>query len=381
MKTHTDGVYTRKGRQGFFISWIDASGRRRQRKTDAHTLTQARNALAGERLRVEQAKMLGFNPPGSETFAEVSARYLKHQSARLSRKAYERTKGAVEGSLAAAFAGKIAAIRKSDVQSYVTRRLGEVAPGSVIRELGILKHLLNFAVEHEIIPTNPAQSVKPPKAPAGRVRYLQPTELKALLELCPPWLQPIVALAATTGMRRGEILGLRWLDVDLANSTIWLPQTKNGEGRCVYLNQTAIAALASIAPHGGPSNAPVFTFNCDYVGRVFRQACEDAKIEDFRFHDLRHTAASWLRMTGADIHSVATLLGHKDLRMTARYSHLSPAFLGEAVGKLDAAYDNLRCHSVTSPKLLEADSDVTVEKKSTANGTRTRSLRLERAAC
>jgi integrase len=381
MKTHTDGVYTRKGRSGFFISWIDASGKRRQRKVNAATLTQARNALAGERLRVEQARMLGFNPPGEETFSDVSARYLTHQKARLSLKAYDRTRGVVEGSLSTAFAGKLATIRRMDVQAYVTRRLGEVSPGSVIRELGILKHLLNFAVEHEIIPTNPAQSVKPPKAPAGRVRYLQPPELKALLELCPAWLQPIVALAATTGMRRGEILGLRWLDVDLANSTIWLRQTKNGEGRVVYLNETAKAALESLEHHSGPSIAPVFTFNADYVGRVFREACEDAKIEDFRFHDLRHTAASWLRMTGADIHSVATLLGHKDLRMTARYSHLSPAFLGEAVGKLDAAYDNLRCHSVTSPKLLEGDSPVTIEKKSTANGTRTRSLRLERAAC
>jgi integrase len=376
-----DGVYTRKGRKGFFISWKDASGKRKHRKTDARYIEQARSALAAERVRVEQAKVLGFNPPGEETLGDVSARYLKHQKARLSLKAYDRTRGVVEGSLSAAFAGKLATIRKSDVQAYVTRRLGEVSAGSVIRELGILKHLLTFAVEHEIIPANPAQSVKPPKAPAGRVRYLQPPELKALLELCPAWLQPIVALAATTGMRRGEILGLRWLDVDLANSTIWLRQTKNGEGRIVYLNETAKAALESIAPSSGPSIAPVFTFNGDYVGRVFREACEDAKIEDFRFHDLRHTAASWLRMTGADIHSVATLLGHKDLRMTQRYSHLSPAFLGEAVGKLDAVFGNLRCQDVANQKLLAEATPASVEKRSTANGTRTRSLRLERAAC
>src|SRR6185503_15627603 len=97
-----------------------------------------------------------------------------------------------------------------------------------IRELGILKHLFRFAVELEIVPANPAATVKPPKAPAGRVRYLQPPELKALLEACPEWLQPVVALAATTGMRRGEILSLRWLHVDLDNSRLWLPQTKNG---------------------------------------------------------------------------------------------------------------------------------------------------------
>ena len=181
-------------------------------------------------------------------------------------------------------------------------------------------------------------------------------------------------------MRRGEILGLRWLDVDLANSTIWLRQTKNGEGRVVYLNATAKAALES-APEGGPSIAPVFSLNADYVGQTFRAACEDAGIEDFRFHDLRHTAASWLRMSGADIHTVALVLGHKDLRMTQRYSHLSPAFLGEAVGKLDGVYGNPRCQDVASQKLLAEATPVNSAKKSTANGTRTRTLRLERAAC
>src|SRR5215813_6376586 len=146
MKTDSDGVYQRQGRKGFFISWKDAGGKRRHRKTDAHTLQQARNALAAERLRVEQARTLGYNPPGSETFAALSTRYLRHQKARLSRKAYERSRGIIETQLKSAFSGKVAAIRRSDVQSYVTRRLGEVSHGSVIRELGVLKHLLNFAV-------------------------------------------------------------------------------------------------------------------------------------------------------------------------------------------------------------------------------------------
>jgi len=376
-----DGVYTRKDRPGYWISWIDFSGKRRQRKTDACTLKQARNALAAERLRVEQSKTLGYNPPGEETFLDVSVRYLKHQAARLSTKGFDRTRGVVEGQLNPAFAGKIAAIRRMDVQAFVTHRLGEVSAGSAIRELGILKHLLNYAVECEVIPANPAANVRPPKAPAGRVRYLQPPELKHLLELCPAWLQPVVALAATTGMRRGEILGLRWLDVDLANSTIWLPQTKNGEGRRVYLNATAKAALESIHPQTVPTNGMVFNLNGDYVGHTFKKACEELGIADFRFHDLRHTCASWLRMSGADIHTVAQVLGHKDLRMTARYSHLSPAFLGEAVGRLDGVYDDPRDHSVTTPKQLPAAKPVKVGRKNTANGTRTRSLRLERAAC
>jgi integrase len=144
----------------------------------------------------------------------------------------------------------------------------------------------------------------------------------------------------TFGMRRGEVLGLRWVDVDRKGNRILLPQTKNGEGRIVYLNRIACDALDSL-PGGRPAD---FVFSAqqgvtpEAVSMAFSRACRIVGIEDFRLHDLRHTAASWLRMQGADIHTVAQLLGHKDLRMAARYQHLSPAFLAEAVAKLDTAY-------------------------------------------
>jgi integrase len=116
------------------------------------------------------------------------------------------------------------------------------------------------------------------------------------------------------------------------------------------LNQTAKAALESLEHHSGQPNALVFGFDADYTSQTFRKACADAGIVDFRFHDLRHTAASWLRMSGADIHTVAQLLGHKTIAMTARYSHLSPAFLGETIGKLDAVFGISRHQGVTSQK-------------------------------
>ena len=90
----------------------------------------------------------------------------------------------------------------------------------------------------------------------------------------------------------------------------------------------------------------------DQVSVSFHRICERVGISDFRFHDLRHTAASWLRMSGADIHTVALLLGHKDLRMTARYQHLSPAFLAEVVSRLDGVFGLVRYQDVTSPKAV-----------------------------
>ncbi|WP_239461818.1 tyrosine-type recombinase/integrase [Occallatibacter savannae] len=224
----------------------------------------------------------------------------------------------------------------------MTERSGEVSAASVTKELNVLKHLMSLAVEWELIPANPAHGVKAPKAPAGRVRYLQPGELRAVLEACPEWLRPIAVLAVSTGMRRGEILGLRWLDIDMKNSRLLLPQTKNGEGRIVYLNELALQALQSIGTqvHAKPTDR-IFqgeSVTPENVSLSFLRACRSAEIHDFHFHDLRHTAASWMRMKGADIHTVAVLLGHKDLRMAARYQHLSPAHLSDAVKLLDTAF-------------------------------------------
>ncbi|MGH9751849.1 MAG: tyrosine-type recombinase/integrase [Blastocatellia bacterium] len=336
-----DGVYTRKDRPGFWITWTDAQGRRRRRKTDAGNITQAKQILSAELLRVEQARMLGHQPPGDEIFSEVADRYLKYQKARLTPKAFEREDGIVRKHLKPKFgAQKAATIRKVDIQGYVTEASTLRSPYSVQKELVVLKHLFSLAVEWEIVPANPARDVKGPKTPAGRVRYLQPTELKAVLQACPEGLRQIVALAVSTGMRRGEICDLRYMDVDLSNKRIMPPQTKNGDTRIIYLNEMATMVFKSVGwnEETKPGERIFAAWTPEHVTVRFGRICENLKIPDFRFHDLRHTAASWMRMSGADIHTVAQLLGHKDLRMAARYQHLSPAFLSEAVGKLDAVF-------------------------------------------
>jgi len=337
-----DGIFQRKDRPGtFYGSWTDATGRRRKRKLAAHTLTQARGLLNAEKARAEQQRTLGYASPGKETFCEILPRYLNHQEARLTPRAYERTRGVAEGHLKRAFGTvKLADIRRADIQRYMTERSAEVSAASVMKELNVAKHLLGLAVEWELIPLNPARGVKGPKVPAGRVRYLQPGEFHALLEACPVWLRPIVGLLVATGMRRSEVLGLRWLDVDRRGGRILLPQTKNGDGRVVYLNQLACQVLDSQL-RGAPT-AHVFpasdNVTPENVSLAFLRACRRAGIANFRLHDLRHTAASWLRMQGADIHTVALLLGHKDLRMAARYQHLSPTYLADAVKRLDEVF-------------------------------------------
>jgi integrase len=349
-----DGIYKRQDRGGFWISWTDAQGRRRFRKTEAQNITQARQIRAAELLRVEHSKVLGFSPPGEDNFKTVAKRYLAHQKPRVSRASYLREKVSVDSHLVPFFTGKLAAVRRSDIQRYVSKRSIKVSAHTVQKELNTLKHLLGLAVDWDLIPFNPAYKVTAPKVPAGRVRYLQPAELKVLIEASLGWLRPIIALAASTGMRRSEILGLRWMDVDLLHDRIILPQTKNGEGRIVYLNQFAQSALQSVDfDKNTKSTDKIFSnITPERVSVAFRRICRTLEIADFRFHDLRHTAASWLRMSGADIHTVAQLLGHKDLRMAARYQHLSSSFLTDAVGKLDGVFGTVCYQDVTVQKLL-----------------------------
>jgi integrase len=333
-------VRLRRGK--YQISYIDQQGCRVQRTVNAFTLTQARELRNAAVAQVEKDRTLGYVAPKADTFSDFAPKYLKYQKANLSERAYERSRGIVESHLTKAFGPmRLADIRVADVRKYVSERSSEVSPGTVIRELNTLKHLLNCAVDEELIPINRAHGVKHPKDRPGRLRFLQPTELRAVYEACPQWLRPIVAVLVTTGMRRGEVLNLRWLDIDRKGKQIILPQTKNGDGRIVHLNATACQAIDSIARNDSKPTDPVFAgdqLSPENVSLAFLRACRKMKIMDFRLHDLRHTFASWARMSGGDLQDVAKLLGHRDLRMTNRYAHLSSAHLGVAVGRLDGIF-------------------------------------------
>ncbi len=126
---------------------------------------------------------------------------------------------------------------------------------------------------------------------------------------------------------------------------ILLPQTKSGEGRIVPLNSSAMKVLTSL-PWKNSMDKVFAGITGAQVSVAFHRACKKAGIEDFRFHDLRHTTGSWLAMSGKDIYTIAKILGHKDLRMSARYSHLSAQYLSDAVKGLDRVFEEKRPISV-----------------------------------
>lgn len=185
---------------------------------------------------------------------------------------------------------------------------------------------------------NPMRRVTKRKESRGRVRFLSEEERVRLLAACRAssfsYLYPIVVLALSTGMRRGEILGLRWKDMDLKRGRMTLEDTKNGDRRGVPLKGEALALLSELARVRVLGNDRVF-LEASNVGERFARAVREAKIQDFRFHDLRHTAASYLAMIGASTLEIAEILGHRSLSMSKRYVHLSNPHVDALVGRMN----------------------------------------------
>jgi integrase len=228
------------------------------------------------------------------------------------------------------------------IERYVAEREREVAPATVNRELAFVKRVFAVALENGLVDRNPAKPVKFLREPSGRVRFLSDEEEAALRAVVGERDWAVIAFAINTGLRRGEQFNLRWENVNLANRVLTIPRSKHGGSRHVQLNDTAMAILRTLPSRfhsrwvfpSATGKSPMSANNFRY--RMFDPAVRRAKIEDFTWHDLRHTFASRLVMRGADLRSVQELLGHKTLAMTLRYAHLSPTHLHQAVKLLDA---------------------------------------------
>lgn len=218
------------------------------------------------------------------------------------------------------------------------------SPATQVRYLAALGHTLTIALrEWGWLTENPARNVRRPKEPGGRVRFLSEEEMTALLAACKrsrnPLLYPLVVLALATGARLGELLSLRWSDVDLTRGVARLTRTKNGEPRTLPLTGHALAILAALSAERREDTSFIFPSEHGRTPATLRKPWEraliEAGIENFRFHDLRHTAASYLAMTGATPTDIAAVLGHKTLAMVKRYAHLSDQHVSQVVARMN----------------------------------------------
>lgn len=288
------------------------------------------------KLDIAKGEYLGMVESKKMLFEELCEEYLQFSKANKTTQSHRRDQTSIKNLLSVSKGKLIARVSARDVEHYMNKRRDKVTPATVNRELSCIKHMFNKAVQWGYLANSPLRTVKKYKEPPGRVRYLSESESVKLLQHCADHLKPIVVMALNTGMRKGEILNLEWADIDMHNRTITLRKTKNNELRILPINNMLYRTLRLMGQQ--PGNQYVFS-NCDgkpyrdiKVG--FKAALRRAGIKDFRFHDLRHTFASRLVMAGVDIRTVQVLLGHKDIKMTMRYSHLSDKNLRKAVDKL-----------------------------------------------
>ena len=233
------------------------------------------------------------------------------------------------------------------IERYINERLLKVKPSTVNREIAFLKGLYRKFNEWKYIAHNPMKSIKMLKEPPGVIRYLDEEELIALkraLEKAPIYFRALVIVALNTGMRKGELMALKWRDVDFKNRIIIATKTKNNERRIIPMNDEVYHALLQLGRHIRSE----YIFVNPKTGKPYvdlknswKKLMKEAGIENFRFHDLRHTFASYLAMSGVSPLVIQELLGHKTLTMTKRYSHLSRKHLEDAVKKMQIYGTNM----------------------------------------
>jgi hypothetical protein len=219
------------------------------------------------------------------------------------------------------------------------------SPSTVVRYLAALSHAFSIAIkEFGWVEINPVLRISKPKEPRGRVRFLSDDErtrlLKAAKESASPHLYLIIVLCLSTGARKMEIVGLKWHAVDLQRGIIILHETKNNERRVLPITGHALALMNEHSKLRFLDSDFVFPSPNDHkrpidIQTAWKRILAKAEISNFRFHDLRHSAASYLAMNGASLAEIAEVLGHKTLQMVKRYAHLSDAHTATVVARMN----------------------------------------------
>ena len=229
-----------------------------------------------------------------------------------------------------------------DANRVKSKRTGS----TVNRYLASLSSCLNYGVKTlQWIERNPCEKIEKPKESKGRVRFLSDDERVALLKACELHkdLYLAVVLALSTGARQSEVMTLRYSQIDFNRKIITLHDTKNGDKRALPLVGSAFTLLQERAKVRDLIDDRLFPptrlakkSNCLDLRQPWHKALKAANIKDFHWHDLRHTAASYMAMSGVSLVEISKILGHRTMQMVSRYSHLSEGHIVATGEKLAA---------------------------------------------
>lgn len=358
------GIYERKGEHGdvtFYIRYqfkaTNAEGyeiikdvkEKVGRKSRGFTKEMAKEALKAREGEIAQGRFNLEKVKKPHSFSELVERYHKHAAGyKLS---YKRERYAIDR-FKQYFRGRyLPDVKTWAIEKWKRERAKEVMHATVNRELTVLKHMLKMGVKWELCSSNPAAGVSPFPVQEGRFRYLTEEEIPILLEACQnqitsPWLYPLVVLALNTGARQGELLDLRFEDIALERDLSYFGRTKNRRLKTLPMNRAVREGIEWLFKHRYGDYLFMWPWGdrlCrTTVHYAFKRACREAGVKKFRFHDLRHTAASYLVMGGVDLPTVKEILGHREIEMTLRYSHLAPAHKAKAVKRLGEVLENIQ---------------------------------------
>jgi integrase len=331
------GKYFKNG--NWFIDYYFNGRRKREKVGTSKTLAEI--VLKKRKVEIAEGKFLDIRREHKIKFEDFANEYLEIHC-KPNNKSWHKSDYFNLESLKKYFGNKyLSEITPKDIELYRAERMKKVSKSTINRVLSCFGSLYNRAIEWGKVTDNPMSKVKPFKVPEKRIRYLEKEEINKLLAHCCEHLKPIVIVALHTGMRKGEILNLKWRDIDIKRNIIHLYDTKNGEKREVPMNEIVQKTVIGVLKN--PESQYVFCNNLGKpygdVKKSFWTALKKAGIVNFRFHDLRHTFASQLVMSGVDLNTVRELLGHKSIEMTLRYSHLSPDHKKRAVDNLAKSMD------------------------------------------
>lgn len=333
------GLFQRPKESGiWWIRYADQFGTIHREKVGPKSLAQ--DAYKKRKTEIREGKFFPemVTPKREMLFREMAKLFIKEHS-KVNKRSWKTDEQRMTV-LVEQFGDKtLSQINRQDVERFRSVLAKELSPATVNRYMALLKTLYNKAIEWDKVKVNPVTRIKQ-FSETNRIRYLTEEEEQKLSDAFPQNYWPWVEIALNTGMRRGEQFGLQWKHIDFQTSIITIPRAKNGELRHIPMNDRVIAILQGLPSRlkstwvFTSSNGETAMDADNFVRRVFKPALTKAGIGDFRWHDLRHTFASRLVMAGEDIRTVQELMGHKNITMTMRYSHLSPKHLMGAVQRL-----------------------------------------------
>ena len=334
-------IYKVKGKRGesWGIDFYD-NGRRIKKiigsKQDAeHALTLFKaDSLRGELRMIKKNDM---------SFKELTEKYLDYGKTN-GKRSLRRDRSSVKALMSHFKYLKISQVTSLLIEDYKRKRLEENRKaGTINRELSALRHMLNLAKRWKIIRESPMSEVKQLKEEKYKMRILDKAEADLLMDAAAEYLKSIILVALNTAMRQGEILSLKWDDIDFVRYSIHIREenSKSGKARNVPMNSLVAETLKKLKR------------NCEFVfenprrrgKRIkdiswsFKKALKESGIEKLRFNDLRHTAASWMVVKcGIDLVTVKEILGHPDIKITMIYLHASQGSKRRAVEGLEKIF-------------------------------------------